>query len=158
MPPTLLFLGDLDECHGADLLVRAMPIILSRHPRTRLVIAGDGQLREALAAYTRYLQLDEVVSFVSPSSPTVVSELAESADLVVVPGRQAGSSDAIDAAWCARKPVVATHESASALAEHERDALLVYPSENSIASAVVRILDDPELARKLGEAGHRRFL
>ena len=78
-------------------------------------------------------------------------------DVVVVPGREGVGLEAIRAAWSARKPVVATHEAAAGRAEHEVDALLVYPSETAIAAAVVRLLGDPELARKLGEAGHRRW-
>ncbi len=155
---TLLFLGDLDERHGADLLLRAMPTVLRHHPQARLVLVGDGPLGEALAAYARYLQLEEVVSFL-PWRPTpYYADVVHAADLVVVPGRQSVSSDAIQTAWWANKPVVITHEAASSLAEHEREALLVYPSESSIATAVVRILGDPLLARKLGEAGHRRWL
>ena len=156
-PKTLLFLGDLDERHGADLLLRAMPTVLRPHPKTRLVIVGDGPLGEALAAYSRYLQLEEVISFLPWQPLSDLAEVVHSADLVVIPGRQAVSSDAMAKAWAARKPVVATHEAASALAEHDRDALLVYPSESSIAAAVVRILGDPSLARKLGEAGHQRL-
>ena len=152
MPPTLLFLGDLDERHGVDLLLRAMPAILRHHPRARLVVAGDGPLAEPLAAYCRYIQLEEVITFIPPPSGDTLILLMNGADVVVVPGREAVSPDAFDAARLARKPVVATHEAASEWAEHERDALLVYPSENAIAVAVVRLLDDSVLARKLGGA------
>jgi phosphatidyl-myo-inositol dimannoside synthase len=158
LPPTLLYLGDLDDRHGVDLLLRAMPILLRHHPESRLVVIGDGPLAEPLAAYARYLQLEEVVSFLPARPMPYHADAIHSADVVVIPGRQAVSPDAIQAAWWAQKPVVATHEAASAFAEHERDALLVYPSENAIAAAVVRLLDDPSLARKLGEMGHRRFL
>ena len=152
MPPTLLFLGDLDERHGVDLLLRAMPAILRHHPQARLVVVGDGPLAEPLAAYCRYLQLEDAVTFLPASAAP------PDADVVVVPGREGVGLRAIEAARSARKPVVATHEAAAGGAEHEADALLVYPSENAIAAAVVRLLNDPELARKLGEAGHRRWL
>jgi glycosyltransferase involved in cell wall biosynthesis len=158
VPPTLLFLGDLDERHGVDLLLRAMPLILRHHPQARLVVVGDGPLAEPLAAYSRYLQLEDVISFLSAQPMASYEDVVHAADLVVVPGRQVVSSDALQAAWRAHKPVVATHEAVAAFAEHERDALLVYPSENGIAAAVVRLLGDPSLARKLGEAGHRRWL
>jgi glycosyltransferase involved in cell wall biosynthesis len=157
LPPTLLFLGDLDERHGADLLLRAMPAILSHHPQIRLTMIGDGPLAEPLAAYSRYLQLEEVISFLPTPEKNTLVHLMDRADVVVVPGREADSPATIWAAWLAHKPVVVTHEAASGWAEHERDALLVYPSENSIAAAVVRILNDPELARKLGQAGHQRL-
>ena len=158
MPPTLLFLGDLDERHGVDLLLRAMPIIRRHHPEARLVLVGGGPLAEPLATYARYLQLDEIVSFLPARTMSYHADMIHAADLVVVPGRLAVSPDAVRAAWQAQKAVVATHEAASAFAEHERDALLVYPSENAIAAAVLRLLGNPELARKLGQAGHRRWL
>ena len=155
---TLLFLGDLDERHGADLLLRAMPNVLRHHPQARLVLVGDGPLGEALAAYSRYLRLEEVVSFLPWQPLPDLDGVVQSADIVLIPGRQPVSSDALVKAWAARKPVIATHEAASGFAEHEVDALLVYPSENSIAAAILRILGDATLSRKLGEAGHQSLL
>jgi glycosyltransferase involved in cell wall biosynthesis len=43
------------------------------------------------------------------------------------------------------------------LLEHGRDALLVEPSRpEDVAAAIVRVLRDPVLARRLGEEGRRR--
>ena len=42
--PTILFVGDLSEAYGPDLLIKAMPAVLKNHPQARLIIVGAGSL------------------------------------------------------------------------------------------------------------------
>ena len=41
--------------------------------------------------------------------------------------------------------MVATHDAAPGLLEHEQDSVLVYPSENSLVWGIERVLYDAEL-------------
>jgi len=77
--------------------------------------------------------------------------------MIVVPSRGSTPWWPIEAGWAARKPVVLTHEAARTLTEHEKDSVLVYPSENSIVWGVERVLYDQELAKTIGEAGRRKL-
>src|SRR5262249_4009279 len=42
--PTILYLGDLNERYGPDVLLKAMPAILRNHKQARLIVVGDGDL------------------------------------------------------------------------------------------------------------------
>src|SRR5262249_13866853 len=84
-------------------------------------------------------------------------ELIQAADMVVVPSREATPWWPIQAAWAARKPVVATHHAARTLTEHEVDSVLIYPSENSVVWGVERVLYDAELRKSIGAAGRKKL-
>jgi glycosyltransferase involved in cell wall biosynthesis len=155
--PVLLFIGDLDDQYGPDALLRAMPAILRHHTQARLILVGDGQLQWPLRVYARYLLLEYAVRLVGHIQDRPLFDLVQAADVVVVPSRVATPWWPIQAAWAARRPVVATHEAAKGLLEHEKDSVLVYPSENSIVWGVERVLYDADLRQAIGAAGRAKL-
>jgi glycosyltransferase involved in cell wall biosynthesis len=84
-------------------------------------------------------------------------ELIQAADIVAVPSREATPWWPILAGWAARRPVLATHDAAKTLLEHEQDSVLVYPSENSVVWGVERLLYDPELGKAISQAGRKKL-
>jgi glycosyltransferase involved in cell wall biosynthesis len=155
--PVILFVGDLSEQYGPDVVLRAMPAILRHHPQARLVIVGDGPLFWPLKVYARYLLLEHAVRLVGDVQNRPLYELVQASDIVVVPSRQSTPWWPIQAGWAARKPVVATHEAARGLTEHEKDSVLIYPSENSVVWGVERVLYDEELRKNIGAAGREKL-
>jgi glycosyltransferase involved in cell wall biosynthesis len=155
--PMILYIGDLDERYGPDLLVKAMPPILRHHPQARLVIVGEGQLLWPLRVYARYLLLEHAVRTVGSVVDQPMYELMKAADIVAVPSREPTPWWPILAGWAARRPVLATHDAAKSLLEHEQDSVLVYPSENSVVWGVERLLYDPDLRRVVGDAGREKL-
>jgi glycosyltransferase involved in cell wall biosynthesis len=151
--PTILYVGDLSDRYGPDLLVKAMPAILRNHPQARLILVGDGATYWTLRVYSRYLLLDHAIRFPGSIVGQPMAELVAAADLIAVPSRDATPWWPIQAAWAARRPVVATHHAAPGLLEHERDSLLVYPVEQSVVWGVERLLYDADLCEALGEKG-----
>ncbi len=151
--PLILYVGDLEERYGPDVAVKAMPAILRHHPQARLVLVGDGSMFWPLKVYARYLLLEHAVRLVGDVRGTPLEELFVASDLVLVPSRESTPWWPIQAGWAARKPVVATHDAARGLTEHEKDSVLVYPSENSIVWGVERVLYDETLRASLGTEG-----
>jgi glycosyltransferase involved in cell wall biosynthesis len=155
--PVLLFIGDLDERYGPDLLLRAMPAILRHHGQARVVLVGDGPLQWPLRVYARYLLLEHAVRLVGDVQDRPLFDLVQAADVVVVPSRESTPWWPIMAAWAARRPVVATHDAAKPLLEHEKDSVLIYPSENSVVWGVERVLYDADLRQAIGAAGRKKL-
>jgi glycosyltransferase involved in cell wall biosynthesis len=151
--PTILYVGDLTERYGPDLLIKAMPAVLKNHPQARLVIVGDGGDYWPLRVYARYLLLEHAVRLPGSVEGVALDELIEAADVVAVPSREPTPWWPILAAWAARRPVVATHNTAPGLLEHEKDAVLCYPNVNSCVWGVERVLFDAELARTMADNG-----
>ncbi|MEN8164619.1 MAG: glycosyltransferase family 4 protein [Acidobacteriota bacterium] len=84
-PKTLLFAGRLSREKGVDVLLRAMPLVVSKHSGARLVIAGDGPERKKLERLAVDLGLDAVVRFAGALGPEALGQQYVDAGLVVLP-------------------------------------------------------------------------
>ena len=155
--PTIVCVGDLSERYGQDLLVKAMPAILKNHKQARLIVVGEGHLYWPLRVYARYLLLEHAVRLPGSVEGQALAELIAAADVVVVPSREQTPWWPILAGWAAGRPVVATHHAAPGLAAHEQDAVLCYPSENSLVWGVERVLYDADLRGTLARTGRDRL-
>jgi glycosyltransferase involved in cell wall biosynthesis len=151
--PTILFVGDLHERYGPDLLVKALPPILKNHPQTRLLMVGEGELHWPLRVYCRYLFLEHAVRLVGDLQGQALYDLIRAADIIAVPSREATPWWPILAGWAAGRPVAATHQAAPAFLAHEQDSVLFYPSENSCVWGIERFLYDADLCRRTARQG-----
>jgi glycogen(starch) synthase len=155
--PTILYVGDLSHRYGPDLLVRALPAVLRNNKQARLIVAGDGDMLWPLKVYARYLLLEHAVRLPGSVEGRAMYELVQAADVVAVPSREPTPWWPILAAWAAKKPVLATHEAARGLVEHERDSVLCYPNENSCVWGIERVLFDADIARAIGARGQAKL-
>jgi phosphatidylinositol alpha-1,6-mannosyltransferase len=155
--PTILFVGDLNETYGADLLLKAMPKILRNHKQARCIIIGDGELLWPLRVQSRYQLLDYAVRLAGHLDGQSLRELVYAADIVVVPSRQATPWWPIEAAWAANRPVVTTPEAASALVVADQNAAVVNADETSLADGIDRVLNDPDFARAIASEGRAKI-
>jgi glycogen(starch) synthase len=155
--PTILYVGDMSERYGPDLLVKAMPAILRNHPQARLILVGDGPLFWTTRVYSRYLLLDHAIRFPGSVVGQAMHELVEAADIIALPSRDSTPWWPIQAAWAAQRPVVATHQAAPGLLEHEADSLLVYPAEQSLVWGIERLLYDSEFAARIAQGGRAKL-
>jgi glycosyltransferase involved in cell wall biosynthesis len=155
--PTIVFLGNMSDRYGPDLIMKAMPKILKKYPQARGVFVGDGDMAWPLRVYSRYLLLDHATRLPGHMEGQPLCELMQAADIVVVPSRDSTPWWPVLAGWAARRPVVATRVAAAPLLEHEFDSLLVEPNEQSVADGVIRLLDEPDFARILAGRGREKL-
>lgn len=160
--PIVLFVGRLVEVKGCEHLIRAMALVEQRHPEARLLIVGDGPLLPALR--TQASQINHRTTFLGPQPPCVVRDLLHRSTLLVVPSvaTSNGNSEGLSLAACeaqaVARPVTGFRGSGLEEAVADRDtALLVPPRDHAaLADAICTLLEDPDLAARLGEAGRRR--
>lgn len=168
--PTILTVARLkDRYKGHDVLLRAMGIVRERVPDVRWVILGEGPLRPELEGEARELGLRESVSFLGAVPDEERDGWLERADVFAMPSRLPGAGLAgegfgiafLEASAHAR-PVVAGNVGGALDAVIDGETgLLVDPADPAaVAEALIRLLSDPELARRLGERGlaHARSL
>lgn len=85
--PTIVFLSVLSQRKGVEVLLRAMPLVLARVPRARLVIAGadPNNMTEGLKALATDLGVASRVSFEGPVQPGGSASIFAGARVVCQP-------------------------------------------------------------------------
>ena len=154
-PPRLLCLGRLVKEKGMDVALSALPRILARFPQARLIIAGDGRERPALDQQARSLGVQDSVDFLGWVPPHHVSELMNTASVVVVPSQweEPFGLVVLEAALMAR-PVVATRVGGipEIVEDHVTGLLIEKNAPDSLSEAVTFLLDHREIAGRMGQA------
>lgn len=141
---------------GQNVLLDALPRVLERHPDTRFVLVGDGPLRSELEAQATRLGISDRVVFTGARSD--VPELLASFSVFALPSHFEGLCYAVIEAQAAGVPVVATpvggvRETVIA----DETGLRCEPGDPvSLADGIVRLLDDPDEARRLADEARRR--
>jgi len=154
--PVLGTVGGLRTVKGHEHLLRALPEILRSEPQAHLLVAGEGPLRRHLEGTARRLGLAERVRFLG--FRTDVPRLLGALDCFVLPSLSEGQSIATIEAMAAGLPVVVTDSGGpSELVSDGESGLVVPPgAPGRLAQAVLAVLRDHGLARRLGAAARRR--
>ncbi|HZO08743.1 MAG TPA: glycosyltransferase family 4 protein [Myxococcota bacterium] len=152
----LLVLASLVRRKGLDVLLDALASLPPR-PDFHLWIAGAGPERTALEAQSERLGLSARVRFLG--SRDDAPDLLAACDVYVLPSRREGLGVSALEAMAARRPVVASRVGGLGDAVvDQRTGLLVPPEDTAeLARALARLLADPALRRRLGEAGPARL-
>lgn len=131
-------------------------VATAEDPRLRAVVIGDGPERAALEASTGEMGLAGRVTFTGMLR-RVADEVAALDAFVLTSGRQESFGNSVVEAMALAVPSVVFADSPGAL-EHVEDGRtgLVVPDVAGLASALVRLADDPAAARRLGDAGAAR--
>lgn len=141
---------------GQRHLIAAAALVLREAPDARFIIAGEGELREALERQIRDLHLEKHV-FLAGFRPDVLS-LHKGFDLFVMPSVTEGLGTSLLDAMACGKAVVAT--SAGGIPEVVVDGetgLLVPPRDDrALAGAIVTLLANPDRRAAMGRAGLAR--
>jgi glycosyltransferase involved in cell wall biosynthesis len=152
----ILSTGRLAEQKGLEYLIRAAALLREDLPTPRIVLAGDGPLRDRLAKLVSDLRLEDTVALIGHRSD--VGDLLAAADLVVLPSLWEGLSISLLEAMAAGKPVVTTTIGSNReVTNNGETAVLVPPKDpGSLASAIRSLAVDPGRLAELGRRGQRR--
>ncbi|GAB3319818.1 glycosyltransferase [Haloplanus salinarum] len=144
------------EQKGFSYIIQSFPEIKQEREDAKLLILGDGPLREELETAARETGYDEDIHFTG-YVPEVYPFLPNF-DVAVFPSLWEGFGLTVAEAMIAKRPVVGT--TIPAFDEVIGDTgLLVKPEDPSaIATAVVRLLENPELRQELAEQGYKRAI
>jgi glycosyltransferase involved in cell wall biosynthesis len=148
--------ANLRPVKGLDLLLEAAARLAPSHPDVVFRVAGEGEERAALehGALRRGL----AGRFVLQGSVADVPGFLAGLDVAVLCSRAEGMPNAVLEYMAAGRPTVATAVGATAeLIEDGTHGLLVPPGDAvALARAIARLLGDPGLAGRLGEAARWR--
>ena len=133
----------------------AVARVLADRPRTRFVVVGDGELRQHLAASPDALALGNRLLWAGFRRD--IPDVSFASDVIMLTSDNEGTPVSLIEAQAAAVPVVGTAVGGvpSAVRDGESGVLARADDMRSLATAAAEILDDPELAARMGAAGRR---
>ena len=140
---------------GNKYLVDAAPAVLASHPAVRFFIIGEGELRDTLEAQARALNLGDRLVFTGFTRD--VAAALSALDVLVFPSLAEGTPLTMFEALAMGKPIVATDaDGLEDVLTNGKDALVVRKADAAaLAGAIIRLLEEPELAAQLGAAARK---
>lgn len=156
--PVLVVIGRLERQKGQHVLLEALATVRRTFPATRLVCVGEGTQREDLGRQADALGLRDAVRFVG-QRPDIPDWLVL-ADLTVLPSFYEGLPLAAIESLAAGRAIVATAvDGTPEVVVDGSTGLTVPPGDvERLASAIMRLLADPALRRRLARAGREHVV
>ncbi len=162
----ILFVGRLVGVKGVDKLIMAMPHILQKMPKAKLVILGLGDLQEYLTNLVNHMRVNDYVRFRFEFVPEEERILHYAAcDVAVFPSLYEPFGIVVLEAMSMERPVVVGAAGVSGMREiviscgPEQCGYHVDPnSPADIAWGITSTLEDGEKRKWLGKNGRRRVL
>jgi len=140
--------GRLEPQKRFDVLIDAFAELRPKYPKARLLIAGDGSLRESLASRISSRGLDATCRLLGHRTDVV--ELHHAFDLFVQSSDYEGTPNAVLEAMALETPAVATNAGGTAeILRHEIDGLIVPAADTRmLVDAMDRAMGDMRAARE----------
>jgi glycosyltransferase involved in cell wall biosynthesis len=141
-----------------DVLIRAFSDVVAAFPHARLLIAGDGPLRSALASQIADSGLADSCRLLGHVDD--VRLLHDALDVFVQSSDYEGTPNSVLEAMALETPIVATDAGGTAeLARHDIEALIVPAMDApALAHALRGVLSDPASAAERTAAARRRIM
>lgn len=147
------FVGRLVPEKGGEIFLRAAQLVCAAYPETRIVFAGDGPARPQWEGLASQLGIRGKVHFTGfrVDMPSIYGSL----DFMVLPSLIEAMPMCLIEAMVCGTPIIATNVGATPrVVTPGITGLLVEPGDVAgLAGAMMRLIEHPELARRLGSDG-----
>ena len=156
-PPTVLMMGEIGERKGAFDLIETIPSVLSQVPNARFRFAGNGET-DKLQAMADDLGITEHVDVMGWTAGDDKIQAFRTADVYCLPSYAENLPVSVLEAMAARLPVVGTPIAGTPeeIIEGETGFMVDPGDKDALADRLVRLLVDPDLRKKMGDAGRAR--
>lgn len=152
--------GRLAEVKDQATLLEAVELLLMKRPelraKLRVVVVGDGPLRQSLEEQIRRAGLGDVVWMAGDRDD--VPALLQMMDIFVLPSLGEGVSNTILEAMASGLPVIATHVGGNPelVEPHVNGFLFDVGNAQALADIVADLLDRDGLSQTMGKAARQR--
>lgn len=160
IPDGAVFIGTvarLEAAKGHKYLLEAAKQILEKRKDIYFIMVGKGHLQAELEEKTKELGIQANVRFLGFRDDML--EILQSVDLFVLPSLWEGQGVVLMEAMCYKKPVIACKVGGVVDIVQDGENGLLVPSRDpdSLAKAILKMMDMPEKMKEMGEEGYRRI-
>ena len=146
----LLFAKKFHANNGPQYLLGSLPLILDTFANVKIILAGDGPLRNELITITKELGIKENVFFTGIISYEEIKYYIAASDVVVIPsisysGFEEGLPNIMLEGMAIGKPIIASNIGGlrEIMSDHDIGVLVEEKDAKSIAKAVISLITDP---------------
>jgi len=149
-------IGRFDPVKNHSLLLEAFKEVIKNIPKAKLLLIGDGPLRESLQSTVYSLQLERNVIFLGIRRD--IPQVLQALDIYCLSSIAEATSLTLLEAMAVGLPVVATDAGGNPeIVLRDQTGILVSPSNYiEFAKAIITLAQDSEKRRRMGEAGKKR--
>ncbi len=151
--PVMGIIARLSPVKGHKYLLAAMREVVNLRPDAQLLIVGEGPSKEGLLNQTIILGLKKNVIFLGSTLDT--TKPLSVIDIFALPSLKEGLGLSIMEAQAAGIPVIASNVGGIyTIIKDNENGLLIPPKDSlSLAQAIMKLINNPKLAKKMGERG-----
>lgn len=160
----ILFVGALDRAHyfkGVNILIQAIKKISDRDD-FKLLIIGDGSLKDSYQSLVDSLGLARKVTFVGHIPDNILPKFYNVADIFVLPSIDKSEAFGIVSleAMASGVPVIASDlPGVRSVVDKRKTGLLVKPgSVDNLADMIEFLIKNPKICKSYGKAGRDKVL
>ncbi len=161
----LISVARLVEKKGLQYSIRAVAQLIPRYPNLEYQIIGDGILKTDLQQLIERLNVSENIKLLGWKTQQQVSNIMNEADILLAPSVTSQDGDCEGIPMCLMEsmaqslPVISTyHSGIPELIEDGVSGYLLLEKEiNDLADKIEQLIINPELRRKMGQAGRRKI-
>jgi glycosyltransferase involved in cell wall biosynthesis len=165
---TIGIVKSLEECYGVEYLIRATAVLIKKLERNqldneakkvRLLIVGEGSLRDQLQNIARELGISHITTFIGAVPNTQVPHYLNKMDIFCLPSLQESFGvAAVEASACELPLVVSNVGGLPEVVKDGETGFVVEPKNiEKLADRLYDLVINPELRLKMGKNG-RHFV
>lgn len=148
----------LYERKGIKFFLEAAHKVIKENPEVKFMVVGDGPLRDGLESYAKNgLGLSGKVTFTGFRND--IKDVLSTMDIFVLPSLKEGLGVAILEAMALAKPVVATKTGGipESVIDGVTGFLVPICNADLLAEKITYLLNNPDIAKKMGQNGRLRI-
>jgi len=152
----ILFVGRFDPRNGLKTMIEAFRLVKRQYDNCRLIVVGDGPLRPYYRSLIDREIADDIhfAGLINGARPSYYA----SADIYCTPCTKASFGVVLLEAMASGTPIVASDINGYRLVMEDNEQGILVPETEAagFAEGLMRLLKDPELRQRMGQAGRRK--
>jgi glycosyltransferase involved in cell wall biosynthesis len=154
----LVYVGRLVEAKGLKELIQAFKALTTQFDNLKLVLVGDGVMKQELEAYVAETGITSQVHMTGGQTPEQVAQWIAASDLLTLPSWSEGYPNVVVEAVACGRPVVATDVGGTCEIVNEKNGVLVPPrNASALSEALAQVLTRPWDADAISATLHRSW-
>lgn len=156
----IVTVGSLNIQKGHAFVIKALKTLIKKYPRIIYLIVGDGPEKENLTKLVEQLNLGEYVYFTGALAHDIAMTVIKNSDIFILPSWDEGFGIVYLESMLYGKCVIGSKgEGADDIINDGQDGLLIQKRDiSAIARSFVRLIENPEERRKMGDLGKKKVI